>query len=297
MDDYYVSENSTSAMILCLGSGGNNYLTKKVAKWLVKNGVSVLAIAPKEKGYCSFPLERIEEAVKFLKERGNKNIGALGASITTIPTLYGASVCDDIRLTIVVTPCDFVLQGFAQGKKDGCKEWPIEDKSMLSYKGKDLAYEPYAYQHPLYWQTVMSETKGSGNMITATKIYEDTEKFNPLKEEMMIPVENIKGKLLMIGCEDDCLWSTAKYIDRMEKRLNDKHESCDYQALVYKYGTHYAFPENMLKSILPICSDKLVGLAFASAKEHSRECKETRIDIQKHFMEVIDKWKNGEYNG
>lgn len=297
MDNYYISKNSNSAMILCLGSGGSNYLTKKVAKWFVKNGINVLAVGPKEKGYVSFPLETIEQAVKFLKEKGNKNIGIIGASITSIPTLYGACLCNDISLTIAVTPCDFVLQGFSQEKKDGCKEWPVQNKSMLSYKGKDIPYEKYAYQHPDYWQTVMVETKGSGNMLVATKIYEDTEKQNPLLEEMMIPIENIKGKLLLVGCEDDCLWPTVKYIKRMQQRLKDKKDSnCDLEALVYKYGTHYAFPQSMLKSILPICSDKLIGLAFISAKQHTQQCKESRLDIEKHFKDVLDKWKEGKYS-
>ena len=35
-----------------------------------------------------------------------------------------------------MTPSDFVWQGFMQGKKDGCKEWPIEGESLFSYKGK-----------------------------------------------------------------------------------------------------------------------------------------------------------------
>ena len=42
-----------------------------------------------------------------------------------------------------MTPSDFVWQGFMQGKKDGCKEWPIEGESLFSYKGKPLPYMPF----------------------------------------------------------------------------------------------------------------------------------------------------------
>lgn len=31
-------------------------------------------------------------------------------------------------------PSDFVWLGFMQGKKDGCKEWPIEGESLFSYR-------------------------------------------------------------------------------------------------------------------------------------------------------------------
>ena len=47
-------------MILLLGSGGNNVLTKGVAKWLLKQGVNALCIGPESGlGYHSFPLESV----------------------------------------------------------------------------------------------------------------------------------------------------------------------------------------------------------------------------------------------
>ncbi len=42
--DYMCSEGSDAAIILMLGSGGNNALTKGVSKWLVKQGVNVLSL-------------------------------------------------------------------------------------------------------------------------------------------------------------------------------------------------------------------------------------------------------------
>ena len=31
-----------------------------------------------------------------------------------------------------MTPSDFVWQGFMQGKKDGCKEWPITEGEFIT---------------------------------------------------------------------------------------------------------------------------------------------------------------------
>ena len=146
-----------------------------------------------------------------------------------------------------MAPCDFMLQEFTQGHRDGCREWPTEGESMLTENGMPLPYVNYAYQHPAYWQTVRQETKGSGNMLVARKVFEDTEKKTPLTEDVMIPVENIHGQLLLIGCEDDCLWPTEKYIRRMEARLQRRPHTCEYEACVYTHGTHYTFPESMLK--------------------------------------------------
>ena len=77
------------------------------------------------------PLERIEKAINWLKMNSNQKIGIVGASTTGTLALTAASYFEDITLTIGLTPSDFIWQGFMQGKKDGCKEWPIEGESLF----------------------------------------------------------------------------------------------------------------------------------------------------------------------
>lgn len=285
-------QDSDAAMILMLGSGGSTPLTKGVAKWLVKQGISVLPMDAEKGivGYHSFPLEKVEAAVEQLKKQGNRKIGILGASITTIPALMAASLFPDITMTVAFTPCDYVLQGFTQGRRDGCREWPLEGESMLTWKGKPLPYVPYAYRHPDYWHTVQAQTKGSGNLLAASKVFIDTEAKTPLTEEVMIPVENIHGRLVLIGCEDDCLWPTARYIRRMDERLKNRPHSCEYDVLVYQYGTHFSFPESMLKEILPVFPDFLIERAFRSSKEHPKECKATRENLDRRMKQILNEW-------
>ena len=106
----------------------------------------------------------------------------------------------------------------------------------------------------------------------------------------MIPVENIRGHLLLIGCEDDCLWPTALYIRRMDERLKSREHNCTCDAAVYEYGTHYAFPESMLRQIIPVFSDFLIGRAFLSARKHPKECLQTREDIDRRMKNAIKEW-------
>ncbi len=294
--DYMCSEHSDAAIILMLGSGGSNALTKGVSKWLVKQGVNVLSLGPDkgEAGYHSFPLERVAAAIEFLEAQGNRKTGILGASVTTVPALTAAARFSDITLTAAVSPCDYVLQGFAQGKRDGCKEWPVGGESMLTWEGIPVPYVNYAYQHPDYWRTVREETRGSGNILAARKVFDDTEAKNPLPEEVMIPVENIHGHLLLIGCEDDCLWNTARYIRRMTERLKAREHDCTCDAAVYEYGTHYAFPESMLRQIIPVFPDFFIGRAFLSAREHPKECRQTREDIDRRMKKAIKEWMDAE---
>ena len=98
-----------------------------------------------------------------------------------------------------------------QGKKDGCKEWPIEGESLFSYKGEPLPYMPFCYKHPDYWHVIKKETKRTGDMINSRKLFDDSEKAHPITEDEMIKIEKIHGTLLLIGAEDDVLWDTAKY--------------------------------------------------------------------------------------
>jgi hypothetical protein len=127
-------------------------------------------------------------------------------------------------------------------------------------------------------------------MISFRKLFDDSEKAHPLTEEEMIKVENIKGKLLLIGAADDVLWDTAKYIRRIERRLRQHPHSCEVELAVYKYGTHFVYPETMLQMMIPVLGDAFVKMAFVAARQHPKECKQTRIDIDRKLKDAIKEW-------
>ena len=62
-----------------------------------------------------------------------------------------------------------------------------------------LPYMPFVYEHPVYWQKVQEETKGSGDFERSTCLFIDSEKAREHTEEEMIKIENIKGKLFLVG--------------------------------------------------------------------------------------------------
>ena len=204
---------SDCAVIAMIGDDPEDRLARSAVKWLCGQGVNVLTMSPAKKdyGHHNYPLERVETAISWLKANGNQKIGIAGASTTGTLALTAAAMFPDITLTIAMTPSDFVWQGFLQGKKDGCKEWPVEGESLFSYRGKPLPYMPFCYQHPDYWHCIAAESKRAGDMVNSRKLFDDSETAHPIEPEEYIPVENIRGKLLLIGAEDDALWDTAKY--------------------------------------------------------------------------------------
>ena len=97
----------------------------------------------------------------------------------------------------------------------------------LSYRGKPLAYMPFVYEHPTYWKKVEEETKGSGDIERSACLFIDSEKDREHTEEEMIKVENIKGKLILIGADDDSFWEAGKYVRRMDQRLQQHPHECE----------------------------------------------------------------------
>lgn len=290
---YYENpKGANCAMIGLFGDDPNDFMAKCGAKWLHKNGVNVMCMSPdvKNYGHVNFPLERIETAIKWLKSHGNKKIGIMGMSTAGMDSLVAASYFPDITLTFGLTPSDFVWQGFEQGEKDGCKEWPIPDASTLSWQGKPLAYMPFVYAHPEYYHKIEEETKGSGDITRSTHLFIDSEKAREHTEEEMIKVENIKGKLIMVGADDDSFWEAGKYVRRMDKRLKERPHECDYEALTYEHGTHFVLPETMLRKALPVGLKFVMKFIFKAAKDYPKECEQTRKDIDRRLSAVLKQW-------
>lgn len=291
---YWPVENSEYAIIGMFGDDTEDLMAKSAVKWLQKMfKINVLTLSPNKKdyGHHNLPIERFGSAIDYLKSQGNKKIGICGASTTAMLSLLASSYYPEITLTIALTPCDFVMEGFYQGNKDGRKEWPGDNESTVTWNGNPLPYLPYAYRHPEYWDKVKEESKATSNMIASKNLFIESEKAHPIQEEEFIKVERIQGKLLLIGAEDDALWETSKYIRRMQNRLNHKEYSCTVESHIYQYGTHFVFPEGMIRTMIPIFGD-LLPKVFSSARKHPKKCKETRIDIEKQIIRSINTWKN-----
>ena len=290
---YYKNPKGADCAVIGLfGDDSNDYMAKCGAKWLHKNGVNVLCMSPGKHNYShvNYPLERIESAIKWLTAHGNRKVGIMGMSTAGTDALVAASYFPSITLTFGLTASDFVWQGFEQGDKDGCEEWPVPGASMLSYQGKPLAYMPFCYEHPTYWQKIEEETKGSGDIQRSTCLFIDSEKNRKHTEEEMIKIEKIKGKLILIGADDDSFWEAGKYVRRMEQRLKELPHECEYEAVTYKYGTHFVLPESMLRMALPIGLKFVMRFIFRSAKEHPNECEAARKDIDIRLSTALREW-------
>lgn len=291
---YPAPKGSKSVLIGMLGDAVDDHLAVSFVKWMLPQGCGVMAMSPDKKDYShhNLPIERFGCAIKWLKEQGIEKISIAGCSTTGMLALIVASYFEEISLTLAFTPSDFVMEGYYQGKKDGAKEWPGNGESTVSYQGKPLPYLPFAYRHPEYWKKIQEESKRGKNMIASRELFDESERLHPLQEEELIKVENIKGKIVFIGAEDDCLWDTCRYIRRMKERLDRMNAPSKREYLVYEHGTHFVFPESMLTRALPLLSGFFVNCCFKAAKDYPKECKATRIDIDRRLQKIVADWRS-----
>ena len=152
---------------------------------------------------------------------------------------------------------------------------------------------PFVYEHPVYWQKIEEETKGSGDITRSTRLFIDSEKARPHTEEEMIKVENIKGRLFLIGADDDSFWEAGKYVRRMDQRLKERPHTCEYDALVYEHGTHFVLPETLLRIALPVGLKFVLKFVFKAAKDYPKECEATRKDIDRRLSAALKEWTAG----
>ncbi|MBQ9269090.1 MAG: acyl-CoA thioester hydrolase [Oscillospiraceae bacterium] len=289
---YPTKAQSKKGFILMLGDSSEDRMAKTGAKWLNQQGICVMAMSPDKKdyGHHSYPLERFGKAIAFMKAQGCEKLGVVGASTTGMMALLAASYYPELSLTIAISPPDFVMEGFYRDGKDGATERPGDYESSVTWQNKQLPFLPYAYRHPEYWQKIQEEAKAGGDKVASRKMFEESERRHPVGEEERIRVENIHGKIICIGAEDDVLWDTCKYIRRMEERLAGLPHDSAFESWLYEHGTHFAFPESMLKMMLPVGSGLLVSFMFKAGKEHKKECRETRIDIDRRLRKALAAW-------
>lgn len=115
----------------------------------------------------------------------------------------------------------------------------------------------------------MVDAEADGDRIASRPMFDESERRHPIQEAEKIKVENIR---------------------RMTKRLEALPHVCKAETLIYEHGTHFVFPESMLKTMIPVGSGLLVRLMFKAGREYPKACRQTRIDIDEKLSRSILDW-------
>ncbi|MBR6149347.1 MAG: hypothetical protein IKQ44_13460 [Lachnospiraceae bacterium] len=261
-------------VIVMSGSNGGMSMAKNEAKFYHSNGIAAMALAlfrtkqtPKQ--LVSVPVEFVEKAIAYLKEMGYQKIGIDGASKGSEMALIAGSMFDEISCVIARVPSYFVSEGLSgKGKNRG-----PSNTSCWSYKGKDLAYAPYRSRTINVLDILKQEKE-----LKLLNINKDKD----VTPETIIPVEKIKGPVLLISSKHDEVWPSYESAKFIEDKLKSVSFEYEYKHVAFENMSHAAIAH------LPW----IYKLAFKSERNHPRECEKDREMMKRQLISWInDVWK------
>lgn len=261
-------------MIVVSGSNGGMRMTKQCAEFYSKNGIPALAVAlfktkGTQKNLDRVPIEYIENAIKWLKERGYKRIGIDGTSKGSEIALLSASMFQDLSCVIARVSSHFVSEGLiAQGKSK-----KPSGTSCWSYRGKEIPFAPYNAREFNVPKILLKEKEM--HLITVNR--EKT-----VTEETLIPIEKIKAPVLILSAVNDTVWPSYESGLYMENYLKMVGFPYKYKHVVFETMSHAMVTEINL----------IYRLAFKTERRNKEKCAEEREHLKRELLDWVERtWK------
>jgi len=249
-------------------SGSDGTVRERGAALLASHGYVALALAyfgavglPKRLARVS--LDYFQHGIHWLQQRpevARDQIGVIGPSRGGELALLLGAMFQEIRAVVASAPSGLMHGGV------GTAPWV----PAWIYQGKPLP-------HIVYKPTVSELVEVLSAMIRRTPfvgrpLYLKELDDQQAMERATIPVEKIQGSLLLISGEEDELWPSTLYAERLMERLSHHHHPFPYKHLRYKGAGHligipYSFPY-LPPAIAPLPNGLLV-LAFGGSPQAS----------------------------
>ena len=81
------------------------------------------------------------------------------------------------------------------------------------------------------------------------------------------------------------------FTGKISKKIEESENSCNLEVLIYDHFGHFIFPESMMQLLLPrFLVDLIIPRVFSDAKGFVKECRKSRIDLDKHIQSTIKEW-------
>lgn len=261
-------------LIVMSGSDGGMALSTQEAKFYHRNGIPALALGlfktkqtPKELSHV--PVEYAENAVMWLKQQGYRKIGIDGTSKGSEMALIAASMFSDISCVIVRVPSHFVSEGLSGSGKNKAPS----GTSCWSCRGKDLPYALYRSRSFNILKMFMQEKEM--HIITFNRDKDVT-------AETLIPIEKIRGAVLMLSSKNDEVWPSFESASYMETRFTETGFPYPHKHIAYEHMSHAVLTK------LPL----IYRLAFKSERRHPKACAEEREALKKELPDWVNTvWK------
>jgi dienelactone hydrolase len=232
--NFYLPSRTERVPGLILLGGSDGAAMPDRSALLAAHGYAVLNLfyfgygsLPKE--LAKVPVEYLTNAVSWLQARDQVDparIGVIGHSRGAEAALLMATLCLDVRAVVGVAPSSVVWPG--PGVSGSFQ-------SAWSLQGKELPYVPVKFSKGV--GAFLKEVTG-GTQIEHRPLFEDALKNKQAVEKARIPVEKIKGAVLLISGEDDGVWPSSLMAEMIVVELRCHRHPFTYRHLSYKDAGH-----------------------------------------------------------
>ena len=210
--------------VLVLG-GSDGGVPSRRAGYLAENGFPALALAyfktKRTPGYLDMiPLEYFDQPIEWLKKNKNVqggNIVVIGESKGAELALLLASRKPEISGVVVFVPSAVLFQGIPKDY------WP--PRSSWSHRGEPIPFVPY-------------DVKGLADPNDVLSIYRNSLKQQDAVSRSLIPVDKIKGPVLLFSARDDRMWPSFEMSERIMRTLKEQAFSYAYKHIPYEDAGH-----------------------------------------------------------
>lgn len=264
------AQRKDKVVIVLSGSNGGMSLTKKCAQFYANHNIPALAVAlfkTKEtnQNLDRVPIEYIEAAIRWLRQKGYQRIGIDGMSKGSEIALLSATMFPELTCVIARVPSYFVSEGLiAKGKS---KE--PSGTSCWSYKGEEIPYAPYNARKFHIPEIIWKERELHIIAVNRDK---------KVTEACIIPVEKINGPVLLLSSVHDSVWPSYESSNYIEKRLTSHDFIYPHKHVAYQYMSH----------MMATGISGWMKLAFRTERQYGKECNQERIQLEHELIDWVE---------
>jgi dienelactone hydrolase len=211
------------AVIVLGGSEGG--LSRDRAALLASHGYAALALAyfgmdPLPQELDRIPVEYVDRAIDWLRRQpavDPTRLAILGVSKGAELALLSAARNPTVNAIVAVAPSSVAFQSINRARSTS-SSWTVA--------GKDVPFTPY----------VASEKYRQSRKLI--DLYEASLAAAPPEAE--IPVERIRGPILLLAGKDDALWPSAAMSERIAERARRNEFSHPVKSFIFENAGHHA---------------------------------------------------------
>lgn len=221
------------ALVLGGSEGGLHELD---AAFLASRGYAALALAyfgfeDLPNSFENIPLEYFETAIRWLQSRKHvrsDQIAILGASRGGELALLLGSTFPEIKAVVAFAPSGIVWPGVS---RDGVEEaaWTFKGRPVTFLSSRDYTPE----------QNQQAQRILSNRPIDFKKLFLLSLQNKAAVQKATIPVQNIKGPVLLISGEDDRVWPSTLLCNRIMEQLKPAQHPFPDRQLIYPGAGHF----------------------------------------------------------